>query len=297
MQQYLELVREVISRGQVKHPPQGVDALSLPGARMEFDLDQGFPLITTRSLKGSWRAIRGELLWMLSGSTNAKDLVEKYGVHLWDAWATPEICAKFGREPGDIGPMYGQQWRNFGATPIRRSENGATIEYAQDGYDQIAIAVNLLRTNPDSRRIRVSSWNIKDVWKDPEGKDENVFITPCHGTYQLFHAQGELTMILKQDSGDIPVGIPFNTASYALKLMMYSQVTGLKAKRLIHFIGDAHVYVDQIEKMEEQLSREPLPLPRVKINPVMDMFSFTMDDFELLDYDPHPAIKGIPVAV
>lgn len=298
MQQYLNLVRDVISRGRVKHPPQGVDALSLPGALMRFNLEDGFPLSTTRSLKGSWKAVRGELLWLLSGSTNTKDLVEKYGVHLWDSWGTPDICAKFGREPGDLGPLYGHQWRNFGATPIRFSENGSTLEYAKDGKDQIQIAINLLKNNPDSRRIRVSSWNIKDVWKDPEGKEENVFITPCHGTFQLFHAQGELSLLLKQDSGDIPVGIPFNTAEYALLLMMFSQVVGMKAKELIHFIGDAHVYVDQIPSMQEQLSREPRTLPRVKINPdVKDIFSFTMDDFELVDYDPHPAIKGIPVAV
>ena len=298
MRQYLDLVRDIMMRGKVKHPPQGVDAISLAGACMHFDLDEGFPLITTRSLQGSWRAICGELLWFLSGSTDIRDLRAKFGVHLWDAWATPEICARFGRKPGDLGPLYGQQWTNFGATPSRFSENGSTLEYAKDGRNQIAIAVDLLKRTPDSRRIRVSSWNIKDVWKDSEGREENVFITPCHGTFQLFHAEGELSMILNQYSGDVPVGIPFNTAEYALLLMMIAQVVGMKAKELIHFIGDAHIYVNQISDMEEQLKREPRQLPRVSINPdAKDIFSFRLDDFTLDGYDPHPAIKGIPVAL
>lgn len=298
MRQYLDLVQNILTHGKTKHPPQGVDAISLPGACMRFDLNEGFPLLTTRSLEGSWRAIRGELLWMLSGSTNANDLREKFGVRLWDAWATPEICARFGREAGDLGPLYGHQWTNFGATPTRYSENGSTLEYARDGKNQIAIAIELLKRTPDSRRIRVNSWNIRDVWKDALGREENVFITPCHGTFQMFHAGGELSMILTQYSGDIPVGIPFNTAEYALLLMMIAQVVGMKAKELIHFIGDAHVYVDQIPHMQEQLRREPRQLPKVLLNPEKDsIFSFGLDDIYLADYNPHPAIKGIPVAL
>jgi thymidylate synthase len=297
MRQYLEVVKTILNEGQWKHTAHGVRSLSYPGLVMRFDLDEGFPLITTRNMKGSWRAMVGELLWLLSGSTNAYDLHPR-GVRLWDSWATPEICAKFERQPGDLGPLYGHQWRNFGASRHFTSPNGSSREYWDDGVDQIKVMIELIKRNPDSRRIRVSSWNPRDVWKTPaEELQENVFITPCHGSFQIFHADGELTLILTQYSADVPAGVPFNTAEYALFLMMIANVTGKRAKRLVHFLSDAHIYEDQILNMQELITREPQPLPRVQIlRQAEDIFSFLPEDFELSNYNPLPGMK-IPVAV
>ncbi len=297
MRQYLEAVKTILENGQWKHTAHGVPSLSYPGIMMRFDLDEGFPLLTTRSLKGSWKAMRAELLWFLSGSTNANELSEKYGVHLWDAWATEEICSKLDRKQGDLGPLYGHQWRNFGASEEYISRNGSTLSYYKDGVDQIKLMIELIKRQPDSRRIRVSSWNPKDVWKDPATDlRENVFITPCHGSFQIFHADGELTLLLTQYSADVPAGVPFNIAEYALFLMMIAMVTKKRAKRLVHFLLDAHIYEDQVENMKELLAREPRPLPRVILREVDDIFSFQMDDFELTGYNPHPKMN-IPVAV
>lgn len=275
MKQYLDLVRHVLERGEKKTDPQGVGNMAVCGYQMRFNLADGFPLITTRSLKGSWKSLVHELLWFLSGSTSIADL-NKYGVHFWDIWATPEICKTLGLPPGELGPIYGKQWRAF--------EGGA-----EKPVDQIAKVIELLKKNPDSRRAIVTSWNPVDV--------EKVFVAPCHCFFQFFHANGELSLHLFQRSCDVPIGIPFNIGEYSLFLMMVAQVVGLRPKEFVHTLSDAHIYLDQIEAMKELLAREPRALPTVKINPaVKNIFDFKFEDFELVGYDPHPPIK-IPVAL
>ncbi|MBI2013354.1 MAG: thymidylate synthase [Candidatus Colwellbacteria bacterium] len=275
MRQYLDLVEHVLKNGTKKTDPQGVGNIGVCGYQMRFNLDDGFPLITTRSMKGSWKAMVYELLWFLSGSTKVADL-NKHGVKLWDIWATPEICKQMGLPPGELGPIYGKQWRAFdggGDKPI----------------DQISLVIDGLKKNPDSRRWIVSSWNPVDV--------EKVFVAPCHCFFQFFHSNGNLSLHLFQRSADVPIGVPFNIAEYTLLLMMVAQATGLKPKEFIHTLSDTHIYLDQIEPVKQLLTREPRKLPRVKINPdVKNIFDFKFEDFELLDYDPHPPIK-IPVAL
>lgn len=276
MKQYLALLKHVLENGEKKTDPQGVGNLAVFGYQMRFNLRDGFPLITTRDLRGSWKAMIHELRWFLSGSTKVSDL-HKDGVHLWDVWATPEICRSLGLEAGDLGPIYGKQWRAFSC--------GDGVE-----VDQIKQVVNGLKGNPDSRRWIVSSWNPRDI--------DRVFVAPCHCFYQFFHANGKLSLQLYQRSADLPVGVPFNIAEYSLLLMMVAQVTGLRAWEFVHTIGDGHIYLDQVEGVREQISRVPRELPHVHINPeVKDIFSFTFDDFRLgEDYVPHPKIK-FPVAV
>jgi thymidylate synthase len=275
MKAYLDLVDYVLKNGKQKTDPQKVGNLAVCGYQMRFDLDDGFPLITTRSMKGSWKAMVYELLWFLSGSTKIEDL-NKNGVHLWDIWATPEICAPLGLDPGDLGPVYGKQWRAF---------NGG----GEKPVDQISNLIHDLKTNPDSRRLIVTAWNPVDV--------DKVFVAPCHCFFKFFHAQGELSLHVFQRSADVPIGVPFDIAEYALLLMMVAQVTGLKAKEFIYTLSDTHIYLDQIEVVKELLTREPRILPRVKINPnVKDIFDFKFEDFTLEGYDPHPSLK-IPVAL
>ncbi len=275
MRQYLELVNHVLTNGQRKTDPQGVGNIAVCGYQMRFNLADGFPLITTRSMKGSWKAMVHELLWFLSGSTKVADL-NKYGVHLWDMWATPEICQQYNLEPGDLGPIYGKQWRAF---------NGG----GEQPIDQIKNLIELLEKNPDSRRLIVTSWNPAEV--------DKVFVAPCHCFFQFFHAQGELSLHLFQRSADVPIGVPFNIAEYALLLLIVARATGLRPKEFVHTLSDAHIYLDQIEQMKELLKREPKPLPRVKINPeVKDIFGFKFEDFTLEAYDSHPPIK-IPVGL
>jgi thymidylate synthase len=287
MKQYLDVVKGILEQGQGKGGPQAVGTLAKVGVQMRFDLDEGFPLITSRSLKGSWKALRAELLWILSGSTQLEDL-HKYGVHFWDVWGEAKNTEPYGRKAGDLGPIYGHQWRNFGAT---MNPDGS---YNKDGRDQISSLLHGLKTNPDYRRHLVTTWNPND-FNGPDGS-ERVFIAPCHGTFQIVHFNGELTMHHTQRSGDVPIGIPFNIAEYALLLHMIAQVTGYKAKWLVHTISDAHIYEDQIPAMRELITREPKPLPQIRLNPdVKDLFSFQLDDIELLNYDPHPPIKDIPV--
>jgi thymidylate synthase len=271
MKQYLELLKHVLEKGEKKSDPQGVGNIAVCGYQMRFNLQDGFPLVTTRDLRGSWKAMVYELLWFLSGSTKVSDL-NKHGVHLWDIWATPEICNNLGLEPGDLGPIYGRQWRSFSCG------NGIEV-------DQISRVINTLKTNPDSRRLVVSSWNPADV--------EKVFVAPCHCFYQFFHSNGKLSLHLYQRSADIPVGIPFNIAEYSLFLIMVSQITGLRAWEFIHTLSDAHIYLDQIEGVKEQLSRSPRRLSTVKINhEVKDIFDFEFSDFKLSeDYNPYPKIK------
>lgn len=275
MRQYLELVNHVLTRGKRKTDPQKVGNIAICGYQMRFNLDEGFPLITTRSMKGSWRAMVHELLWILSGSTKLADL-HKNNVHIWDIWGTPEICEPLGLEPGDLGPIYGKQWRAF---------NGGGPE----PIDQIARLIGDLKTSPDSRRLVVTAWNPAEI--------DKVFVAPCHCFFKFFHAQGELSLHLFQRSADVPVGVPFDIAEYALLLLMVAQVTGLKAKEFIHTLSDTHIYLDQIEPMRELLTREPRPLPTVRLNPeVKNIFDFKFEDFTLEDYNPHPPMK-IPVAL
>lgn len=300
MKQYLDALRYVLDQGTAKGGPQKEGTIAGVGVQMRFDLDDGFPLITSRSLKGSWKALRAELLWILAGSTQLADL-HKDNVHFWDTWGEAKNTLPFGREAGDLGPIYGHQWRNFGAT--QDEADGSLLSdgkspkagiYRRDGVDQITRLIDGLKRFPDYRRHRVVTWNPKDFNND-DGS-ERVFIAPCHGDFQIVHQQGEITMHHTQRSGDMPIGIPFNIGEYALLLLMIAQVTGYKAKALIHTITDAHIYNDQIPYLEELLSREPKPLPTVKLNPdIKNIFDFTIDDIELVDYDPHPPIKGIPV--
>jgi thymidylate synthase len=275
MVQYIELVKYILKHGQKKTDPQKVGNIAVCGYQLRFDLKKGFPLITTRSMQGAWRAMVYELLWMLSGSTKISGL-NKNNVHLWDIWATPEICKPLGLKTGDLGPIYGKQWRSFsggGKRPV----------------DQIKNLISDLKTNPDSRRLIVSAWNPVDV--------DRVFVAPCPCLFKFFHAQGELSLHVFWRSGDVPVGIPFDIAEYALLLMMVAQVTNLRARDLICTISDAHIYKNQIKEMKELIKRKPKRLPKVKLNPkVKDIFKFKFEDFTLESYKPHPFIK-IPVSL
>ncbi len=275
MVQYTELLKYILKHGEKKTDPQKVGNIAVCGYQMRFNLNDGFPLITTRSMKSAWRAMVYELLWILSGSTNVKDL-NKNDVHLWDIWATPEICKPLGLKTGDLGPIYGKQWRSFDA--------GGKVP-----VDQIKNVIRDLKTNPDSRRLIVSAWNPVDV--------DKVFVAPCPCFFKFFHANGNLSLHVFWRSGDVPVGIPFDLAEYALLLMMVAQVTGLKAKDLVCTISDAHIYLNQIEMVKELVKRKPKKLPTVKINPkVKDIFKFKFEDFTLENYDPHPFVK-IPVSL
>ena len=274
MKQYLDIAREILENGHRKSDPQGVGNLALcsPGPiRVDLETD-GFPLLTTKDMSKQFKALVVELLWFLSGSTNV-DFLHQYGVHIWDIWATPEICKSLNLPPGDLGPIYGKQWRSFG----------------RDGIDQIARLIHNLRRNPDSRRNEVTSWNPEDI--------DKVFVAPCHDNFKVFHAEGMLLLRQDQRSCDLPIGAPFNIAQYALLLMMVAQVTGLKAKCLIYAPFDCHVYLNQVEPMKLQLNRSPRPLPKVEINPdVKEIFDFQPEDFILKNYNPHPGIK-FPVAL
>lgn len=264
MKQYLELMRHVRDHGVVKADRTGTGTVSVFGYQMRFDLSAGFPLVTTKKLH--LRSIIHELLWFLKGDTNIRYLKEN-GVSIWDEWAD---------ENGELGPVYGYQWRNW-PTPDGRH------------IDQIAQVIAQLKHNPDSRRIIVSAWNVADV--------DNMALPPCHAFFQFYVAEGKLSCQLYQRSADIFLGVPFNIASYALLTLMVAQVTGLQPGEFIHTLGDAHLYSNHLEQVELQLSREPYPLPQMKLNPaVTDLFAFTYDDFELVDYAHHPLIKA-PIAV
>jgi len=264
MIQYLTLMRQILEHGHPKDDRTGTGTLSLFGYQMRFDLSAGFPLLTTK--KVHLKAIIHELLWFLRGETNARSLQE-VGVSIWDEWAGPD---------GDLGPIYGYQWRSW-PTP-----SGGHV-------DQIAEAVRLLRTNPDSRRIIVSAWNVADL--------PRMALLPCHTLFQFYVQGGRLSCQLYQRSGDVFLGVPFNIASYALLTLMMAQVTGLAPGEFIHTLGDAHLYRNHLEQVREQLAREPRPLPRMRLNPeVGELDQFRYEDFSLESYDPHPAIRA-PVAV
>ena len=260
MKQYLDLLQHVLDHGLPKEDRTGTGTHSVFGYQMRFDLQDGFPLLTTKKLH--LKSIIHELLWFLKGDTNVKYLQEN-GVRIWNEWAD---------ENGDLGHIYGYQWRSW------PDYNGGHI-------DQIKEAIDTIQNNPDSRRIIVSAWNVADL--------PQMNLPPCHAFFQFYVANGKLSLQLYQRSADIFLGVPFNIASYALLLMMVAQVTGLEAGDFVHTLGDAHIYNNHIEQVREQLSREPRDLPKMKLNPnVKSIFDFKYEDFELTDYNPHPHIAG-----
>lgn len=267
MKQYLDLMRLALERGVEKRDRTGTGTRSVFGHQMRFDLAQGFPLVTTKKLHT--KSIIHELLWFLRGETNVATLQEQ-GVRIWNEWADPVT--------GELGPIYGYQWRSW---PAPGTDSGKV--------DQIAQVVEQIKTNPDSRRLIVSAWNV--------GQIEEMALPPCHVLFQFYVAEGRLSCQLYQRSADIFLGVPFNIASYSLLTMMIAQVTGLMPGEFIHTFGDAHLYLNHMEQAQEQLKRTPKPLPRMKINPrVRSIFEFQYEDFELTDYSPHPHIPA-PVAV
>ena len=261
MQQYQDLVRHVLTHGNKKEDRTGTGTLSVFGYQMRFDLNAGFPLLTTK--KVHLKSIIHELLWFLQGSTNIAYLKEN-GVRIWDEWAD---------ENGNLGPVYGYQWRNW------PKPDGTHI-------DQISQVVKMIKSNPDSRRLIVSAWNVADV--------DQMKLPPCHAFFQFYVADGKLSCQLYQRSADIFLGVPFNIASYALLTMMVAQVCGLKLGDFVHTLGDAHIYSNHFEQVNEQLKRALRALPTMRINPeVKDIFDFKFEDFTLEGYDPHPPIKGL----
>ena len=261
MKQYLDLMQHVLATGTQKHDRTGTGTISVFGYQMRFNLQEGFPMVTTKKLH--LKSIIHELIWFLQGDTNIKYLKDN-GVRIWDEWAD---------EDGNLGPVYGSQWRSW------PKPDGGHI-------DQITQIINTIKNNPDSRRIIVSAWNVAEI--------ENMALPPCHAFFQFYVADGKLSCQLYQRSADIFLGVPFNIASYALLTMMVAQVCDLELGDFIHTFGDAHLYNNHIEQANLQLSRDPKPLPRMKINPaVKNIFDFKFEDFELLDYEAHPHIKGI----
>ena len=261
MKQYLDLMRHVRDHGVLKEDRTGTGTTSVFGYQMRFDLSEGFPLVTTKKLH--LKSIIHELLWFLSGDTNIRYLQDN-GVRIWNEWAD---------EDGELGPVYGSQWRSWPAT------NGEHI-------DQITQVVDQIRNNPDSRRIIVSAWNVGEI--------ENMALPPCHAFFQFYVAGGKLSCQLYHRSADIFLGVPFNIASYALLTMMMAQVCDLQPGDFVHTLGDAHLYSNHLEQTDLQLSREPYPLSKMKINPeVKSIFDFEFGDFELVGYEAHPHIKGV----
>ncbi|HKA44210.1 MAG TPA: thymidylate synthase [Burkholderiales bacterium] len=264
MQPYLDLMRQVLERGSRKTDRTGTGTLSIFGAQLRFDLDAGFPLLTTK--KVHLKSIIYELLWFLKGDTNTRYLKD-HGVSIWDEWADSD---------GNLGPVYGRQWRSWPAADGRH-------------IDQIVQVLEQIRKNPDSRRLIVSSWNVGDL--------DRMALLPCHALFQFYVAGGRLSCQLYQRSADLFLGVPFNMASYALLTMMVAQVSGLKPGDFVHTFGDTHLYLNHLEQAREQLSRSPRRLPTMRLNPaIKDLFAFRYEDFTLENYDPHPAIRA-PVAV
>ncbi len=264
MQQYLNLLKHVKDVGFKKEDRTGTGTLSVFGYQMRFNLNDGFPILTTKKIH--LKSVIHELLWFLSGNTNIEYLKEN-NVTIWDEWAD---------ENGNLGPVYGHQWRSWDAA------DGSSVDQISDLIDQI-------KTNPDSRRLIVSAWNVGEIAK--------MKLPPCHAFFQFYVANNRLSCQLYQRSADIFLGVPFNISSYALLTMMIAQVCDLKLGDFVHTLGDAHIYLNHMDQVKEQLERSPKPLPNMKINPlVKDIFNFKYDDFELVDYDPYPLIKA-PVAV
>jgi thymidylate synthase len=264
MQQYLDLLRHILRNGDDKADRTGTGTRSVFGYQMRFDLQQGFPLVTTK--KVHVKSIIHELLWFLKGETNISYL-KANGVGIWDEWADAE---------GNLGPVYGKQWRNW------EGKDGKVV-------DQVGELISQIKRNPDSRRLIISAWNVADL--------PDMALMPCHTLFQFYVSKGRLSCQLYQRSADVFLGVPFNIASYALLTMMVAQVCDLKPGDFVHSFGDAHIYNNHMEQVALQLSREPFPMPTMKINPgVKDIFSFRFEDFELVNYQSHPAIKA-PVAV
>ena len=261
MKQYLDLLQRVLDEGTLKHDRTGTGTISVFGHQLRFNLADGFPLVTTK--KVHLKSIIYELLWFLQGDTNVKYL-QDHGVRIWNEWAD---------ENGDLGPVYGRQWR-------------AWKNYDGTVTDQISNVINQIKNNPDSRRLIVSAWNVADV--------DNMKLPPCHTLFQFYGAGGRLSLQLYQRSADLFLGVPFNIASYALLLLMVAQVTGLEPGDFVHSFGDAHIYTNHLEQVREQLSREPRQLPVMRLNPeVKNIFDFKYEDFTLEGYDPWPLIKGV----
>ena len=264
MRQYLDLLQHVLDHGVEKSDRTGTGTISLFGAQTRFDLSQGFPLLTTKKLP--LRSIIHELLWFLKGGTNISYLNENK-VGIWDEWADKN---------GELGPIYGYQWRSWPAPDGRH-------------VDQITQVIDQIRTNPDSRRLLVSAWNVADIPK--------MALAPCHTLFQFYVSEGRLSCQLYMRSADLFLGVPFNIASYSILLMMIAQVTGLEPHEFVHTLGDLHIYRNHLEQVKLQLARKPRPLPAVTLNPAVDtVFDFTYEDFTLENYDPHPGIKA-PIAV
>lgn len=264
MQQYHDLLKHILENGSEKTDRTGTGTISCFGYQMRFNLEKGFPLVTTKKLH--LKSIIHELLWFLQGDTNTRYLVDN-GVSIWNEWAD---------ENGDLGPVYGKQWRSW------QGADGKT-------YDQIKDVLKQIQTNPDSRRMIVSAWNVAEL--------SEMALMPCHSLFQFYVADGKLSCQLYQRSADVFLGVPFNIASYALLTLMMAQVTGLKLGDFVHSFGDVHIYSNHMEQVKLQLSREPFPLPQMKLNPgVKDLFAFKFEDFSLENYQSHPAIKA-PVAV
>jgi len=275
-EQYLGLVRQIMENGSRRGDRTGTGTRSLFGAQLRFDLSKGFPLLTTKRLH--FKSIVHELLWFIRGETHVKPL-QDVGVSIWNEWATPEQCARFGREPGDLGPVYGHQWRNFGATKL---DDGT---YAHDGFDQLAWLADEIRRNPNSRRLIVTGWNPQEA--------DKVALPPCHTLFQVYVQDGQLSCHLYQRSADVFLGVPFNIASYALLTQMLAHVSGLKPGDFVHTFGDVHLYNNHVEQAMEQLGREPRALPTVRIDATCrDLFDMKYEDVVLEGYDPHPRIAA-----
>lgn len=276
MQQYLNLLNQVLEQGNQKSDRTGTGTASVFGHQMRFDLSRGFPIVTTKRVH--FRSVAIELLWFLRGDTNVQYLKDNK-VSIWNEWSTAKQTARFGRPADELGPVYGHQWRNFGAT---KNTDGS---YNNDGFDQLVWLINEIKTNPDSRRLIVSGWNPNEA--------NEVALPPCHTLFQFFVQNGKLSCQLYQRSADIFLGVPFNIASYALLTHMVAQVCGLGLGDFIWTGGDCHLYSNHIEQAQLQLSREPLPLPQLKLNPAINnLFDFKFEDIELIDYQHHAAIKA-----
>ena len=269
MKQYLDLLKYILENGEEKGDPQGVGNIACLGYQMRFKMDDGFPLLTTKKMP--LKSVIYELLWFLRGDTNVKYLND-HKVTIWDEWATPEATARYGLPAGELGPIYGEKWRHW------KKRAGGEI-------DQIADVVKEIKTNPNSRRLVVTSWDPEDV--------DKVFVAPCHCFFKFFVSQGKLSLHLFQRSCDVFLGVPFNIASYSLLLMMMAQVTGLKAHEFVHTLSDAHIYKNHIDVAKLQLLREPKALPKMTLNPdIKNIFDFDFKDFNLENYDPHPKLSG-----
>ena len=276
MREYHDLLRRILGEGKPRADRTGTGTIGVFGHQMRFDLGAGFPLVTTK--KVHLKSIVVELLWFLAGRTDNQWLNER-GVTIWDEWASAEQCARFGRPAGELGPVYGHQWRNFGAS---RLPDGS---FAADGKDQIAWVIAEIRRNPNSRRLIVSGWNPLEA--------DQVALPPCHTMFQFYVQEGALSCQLYQRSGDVFLGVPFNIASYALLTHLVAQATGLRVGEFVHTLGDAHLYQNHLDQARLQLTREPRPLPRLRLDPaIVSIEGIRPEQIAVEGYDPHPAIRA-----